>query len=360
MNRRKLLGKRRAFMLSVIMLLSLCGCAGGASAQPSVSSSEVTEQQPVTGQPADVIRIKIAHASGETSTTQLVCEKFKKKAVELLGPDKVEISIYPNATLGSEAEMVEAIQMGTLETATFGRHSAIDSRLDVLNLPFLFEDDAHAEKVLRGSEGAEVREKLNAILSEHDIIALGWYETGFREITSNRPLKKSTDLAGLLIRTPSTETLKKSFEVWGASPTAIDLSELYTALQSKVVDAQENPYQLIYTNSFFEVQDYLCVTNHLTIPNQLVFSQKIWDTYPEDVKAALSEAGEYACNAGGEYNVEQNNHLLDELSQKMTVTYMDDESIAWMRDVAMAEVWPAFVSGDNGTEELVNLILSVK
>lgn len=305
------------------------------------------------------IEIRIAHASSENSATHVVCEAFVEKATELLG-DRVSIKIFPNATLGSEAEMVEGLQMGTLEAATFGRHSAIDSRMEILNLPFLFDSDAHAEKVLRGKEGVEIREKLSKIMLENNIVPLGWYETGFRVITSNRKIEHYEDLSGLLIRTPSTDTLIKSFQAWGASPTAVDLSELYTSLQSGVVDAQENPYQLIDTNNLYEVQDYLCITNHLTIPNQLVFSKKVWDTYPNDIQAALYEAGEYACNVGGEYNIEKNNSLLSVLESKMIVTYMDDVSLERMKKLASEKVWPQFISEENETYEVINEIISLR
>ena len=310
-------------------------------------------------QESEKISVKIAHASSEDSATQVVCEAFKEKVSELLG-DRITVEIYPNATLGSEAEMVEALQMGTLDVGTFGRHSAIDSRMEILNLPFLFSDDEHAKKILRGEEGSAIREELSDIMLENNIVVLGWYETGFREITSNKQLETMEDLKGLLIRTPSTDTLIKSFQTWGASPTAVDLSELYTALQSGVVDAQENPFQLIETNKLYEVQKYLCITNHLTIPNQLVFSRQVWESYPKDVKSALLEAGEYACNRGGDYNVEQNGSLLEELEKKMTVTYMEEESLRQMEQTAIEKVWPQFVSEDDGTQQLIDEINALR
>lgn len=309
--------------------------------------------------PEGKINIKIAHASSENSATHVVCMAFAEKASELLG-DKVAVQIYPNATLGSEAEMVEGLQMGTLEAGTFGRHSAIDSRMEILNLPFLFDSDNHVKRVLRDQEGTEIRERLNEIMMENDIVLLGWYETGFREITSNKKIESMDDLTGLLIRTPSTDTLIKTFQAWGASPTAVDLSELYSSLQSGVVDAQENPYQLIATNNLYEVQDYLCITNHLTIPNQLVFSKSIWETYPNDVQAALREAGEYACNVGGEYNIEQNNSLLSTLESKMTVTYMDEASLERMQEISFEKIWPLFISEQDGTQDIINEIVALR
>lgn len=342
--------KRNKIVVTLALVVSLVACCGcNKTSEAGVTKDNAT---------AEKIVVKIAHASSEDSATQVVCEAFSSKVSELIG-DKVEVKIYPNATLGSEAEMVEALQMGTLDAGTFGRHSAIDSRLDVLNLPFLFESEEQAAKVLRGSEGEDVRSMINDIMLEKDIMTLGWYETGFREITSNKKIETIDDLKGLLIRTPSTETLIKSFTTWGASPTAVDLSELYTSLQSGVVDAQENPYQLIDTNKLYEVQKFLCVTNHLTIPNQLVFSKKVWEGYPEDVQKALLEAGAYACDAGANYNIEKNNSLLASLESKMTVTKMDDDSLEQMKELAFEKVWPEFVS-DDVTKEIVTAVQALK
>lgn len=333
------------FALSLFLLIS--GCAN--TKETNNDNNKVDKQR---------IEIKIAHASSEDSATQVVCKSFAIRAKDLLG-DKVEVRVYPNATLGSEAEMVESLQMGTLDAGTFGRHSAIDKKLDVINLPFLFRDDEHVAKVLRGEEGKEVRNKINSMIEKKNIIVIGWYETGFREITSNRKIANTDDLKGLLIRTPSTDTLLKSFKIWGASPTAVDLSELYTSLQSGVVDAQENPYQLIASNKLYEVQKYLCVTDHLTIPNQIVFSKKIWDNYPDYVKKALLEAGKVASDAGAKYNNERNNSLLNELSKKMTVSKMDPDSIEQMRKDAYEHVWPVFVN-DSDTKDIVSKIQEIR
>lgn len=345
------IGKRGiAAILMLAMLISLAACAG------NTGTDKKEEGTGTTSSDEKKIVVKIAHASSENATTQVVCEAFKEKAEELLGKERIEVEIYPNATLGTEAEMVEALQMGTLDAGTFGRHSAIDSRLEVLNLPFLFANDSHAENVLRGEDGTEIRGLLYDIMLENQIVTLGWYETGFREITSNKKIESIGDLKGLLIRTPSTNTLIKAFQSWGASPTAVDLAELYTALQSKVVDAQENPYQLIDTNALYEVQDYLCETNHLTIPNQLVFSEKVWEQYSEDVQKALEEAGAYACDVGGKYNLDQNQKLAETLAEKLEVTHMDEASIEEMKEIAQDKVWPEFVSEDDETGKLVKLI----
>lgn len=298
------------------------------------------------------ITIRIGHSMAEDGTYQVCAEAFAEKVTELLGADRVECIIYPNAVLGSQTEMIESMQMGTLECCVFGRHSQIDSRLDVLNLPFLFENDEHVRVAMRGEEGASIRERVAECFLNADIVMLGMWEPGFREITSSKPINSMADLKGLLIRTPNTPVLMNSFTAWGASPTPMDFGELYTALQTKTVDAQENPYQLINTSAFYEVQSNLCVTNHSTIVDQIQFSRKIFEAWPEDVQAAVREAAAYAANVAGDHNVATNNALLDKLSGLMEVTYMPEEEIAEMKRICIEEIWPQYIV-DDFTRQLV-------
>lgn len=278
--------------------------------------------------------------------TRWPCEAFRDKLVELLGGDRVEVEIYSNGTLGSQTQMIEMMQMGTLDAVAFGRHSQIDSRLDVLNLPFLFESAEHQTAVLRGEEGAAIRETIAKCFEDAGIVMLGMFEAGDRNITSTKPINSMADLDGLLIRTPNTEILMDSFEAWGASPTPMDIADLYTALQTKVVDAQENPFQLIYTNKFYEVCPYLCVTNHSTICDQVQFSKKVFDAYPADVQDAIREAGLYACNVAGEENLQRNANLLKDLSELVTVTEMPEEDLAQMKQIAYDKVWSKYLEDD--------------
>ena len=169
--------------------------------------------------------------------------------------------------------------------------------------------------------------------------------TGFRNITSKK-ISSLDDLKGMVIRTPNTPVLMDSFSAWGANPTPIDIGELYTALQTKVVDGQENPYQLIYTNKYYEVNKYLCITNHSTICDQLQFSKVIWDKYPEDVKKALAEAAEYACNVAGEENNKRNATLLKDLSDLMEVTEMPESDINKMKSIVIEKVYPKYIQDD--------------
>lgn len=322
------------FVIVLIISLFLVGCSKG----DIESTINETKEEKIT--------IRVGHSASETNIYQVASEAFKEKIYELLGSDRVEVQIFPNATLGSQTEMVEALQMGTLDAVVFGRHSQIDERLDVLNLPFLFEDTEHMTKVLRGVEGASIRKEIAKMFEAKGIIMLGMFEAGFRNITSNKKIESMKDLGGMVLRTPNTPVLMDSFSTWGANPTPIDFGELYTALQTKVADAQENPYQIIYTNKYFEVQDYLCVSNHSTICDQMQFSKKIWDGYSQDVRAAIAEAAEHACNVAGEENNRRNENLLDDLRKLMTVTELSKSEIEDMRAMVIEKVYPKYTVDD--------------
>ncbi|MCD8078098.1 MAG: TRAP transporter substrate-binding protein [Lachnospiraceae bacterium] len=371
--------KRLAWMLAAILVIgtTLSGCSSSSSTETTAAETEAeteaaettagseetdaAESEDTASEAADSsdstekITIRIGHNATEDNIYQVVCEAFRDKLVELLGEDRVSVEIYANGTLGSQTEMIEMIQMGTLDAVAFGRHSQIDSRLDVLNLPFLFTSDEHQTAVLRGDEGAEIRETIGECFEAEGIYMLGMFEAGFRQITSTKEISSLEDLQGLVIRTPNTDVLMDSFEAWGASPTPLDLNDLYTALQTGVCDAQENPYQLIYTNGYYEVCDYMCVTNHSTICDELQFSKVVMDTYPEDVQEAIWEAGAYACNVAGEENVKRNSELLETLEGLMTVTYMPEEDLAEMKSIAEEQVYPSYTE-DELSAQLVEAI----
>lgn len=353
-----------ALGLSVSMAMLMMACSSGSSSTSTTAASADTttaaaaENSDSSGDTqasssGEKITIRLGHNGSEDNIYQYCAEAFRDKLVELLGEDRVEVQIFPNGTLGSQTEMIDMLKMGTLDAVTFGRHSQIDSRLECLNLPFLFTSQEQQTKVLRGEEGAEIRSEIAGCFEEQGIYMLGMFEAGDRQITSTKKISSIDDLNGLVIRTPNTDVLMDSFEAWGASPTPMDINDLYTALQTKVVDAQENPYQLIYTNGYYEVCPYLCETNHSTIPDEIQFSKTVFDSYPQDVQDAIREAAEYAANQAGEENNRRNAELKETLSTEVEITEMPEEDIAEMKSIVEEKVYPSFT-----TDELSAKIVS--
>jgi tripartite ATP-independent transporter DctP family solute receptor len=157
----------------------------------------------------------------------------------------------------------------------------------VVDLPFLFRDREHAYKVLDGPMGKDIFEAFSA----KGIKGLAFWENGFRQITNNvRPIERPEDLKGIKIRTMENKVHLASFRAFGASPTPMAWSEVYTALQQKTIDAQENPIAIIYHQKIAEVQKYLALTGHFYSPTPLLMSLKAFNALPKDIQKIFMDS----------------------------------------------------------------------
>lgn len=267
---------------------------------------------------AQTVVMRIAHAMPTTHGYHIWAEKFRDELNKLVG-NRVDVKVFPNAQLGKETEYIEGMKLGTIDGTVFGRHGQIDPRLDVLNLPMIYRDDAHVDAVLRRNN--PVQKQIDQIMYDKGIKVLGWGELGFRHITTrNTPVNKASDLKGVDIRVPNVEPWLVAFRAWGANPTPIDFSELYSALQQGVVKAQENPPEIIFTSKLFEVQKYLNLTSHANIPSEMVLGRAYWEKLPKDLQEAVMKAASISRDEQVRLAREANAKLVDELAKKgMTV-----------------------------------------
>lgn len=286
----------------------------------------------------DTVTIRFAHAMPATHSYEKWVNDFADE-LERLAPGQFEIISYPSAQLGTETEYLEGIKFGTIEGAVMGRHGQIDQRLEVLNLPMIYRDAAHVDAVLRS--GGAVQQELDQIMYENGYQVLGWGELGFRDITTKGvPIRKASDLQGISIRVPNVEPWLIAFREWGANPTPLDFSELYSALQQGVVDAQENPPEIVVTSRLNEVQDTLSLTEHASIPSQMVISTRVWEGLSEERQAAVMEAATISRDKQVASTREVNEGLVAKLSEQ-GMTIVDDVDRESFR--AGAEVsWKAF------------------
>lgn len=267
---------------------------------------------------AQTVTMRIAHAMPNTHGYHIWAEKFRDELKKLVG-DKIDVKVYPSAQLGTETEYIEGMKLGTIDGAVIGRHGQIDPRLDVLNLPMIYRDDAHVDAVLRKNN--PIQQQLDQIMYDKGLKVLGWGELGFRHITTRTvPVKKASDLKGVDIRVPNVEPWLVAFRAWGANPTPIDFSELYSALQQNVVKAQENPPEIVFTSKLYEVQKYLSLTSHANIPSQMVLGRAYWEKLPKDLQEAVMKAATISRDEQVRLAREANTKLVDELAKKgMTV-----------------------------------------
>ncbi|HSB69010.1 MAG TPA: TRAP transporter substrate-binding protein [Candidatus Methylomirabilis sp.] len=202
-------------------------------------------------------------------------------------PGRVEFQLYPASQLGNEREILEGLRIGTIEMTTSGVAGLADPIYDVFDMPFLFRDRNHVYSVLDGEVGKELLEKCK----DSKLVALGYFENGWRHITNNkRPINSPNDLRGLKQRVVEHRIYMATMKTLGATAVPIPYGELYTALKTGVVDGQDNPLVNIFTAKFFEVQKYLTLSGHV-YSNNVVFASKAWfDKLPADLQAGIREA----------------------------------------------------------------------
>jgi len=229
--------------------------------------------------------LKLGHAVAPEHPYHLGAVRFSELIAQRTN-NKVKIDVYPSTQLGNERDMVEGLQLGTIDlvVTSTGPLGGFVPKMFVVDLPFLFRDREHAYKVLDGPIGRDLLDAFSA----KGIKGLAFWENGFRQITNNvRPIEKPEDLKGIKIRTMENKVHLASFKAFGASPTPMAWSEVYTALQQKTIDAQENPIAIIYHQKIFEVQKYLTLTGHFYSPTPLLMSLKAFDSLPKDIQKIM-------------------------------------------------------------------------
>ena len=196
---------------------------------------------------------------------------------------------FPNAALGGEREMIEAVQLGTQDLANVstGALGNFVPEVKIVDIPFLFRDYAHARKVMDGEFGQDLLKKMTA----KGIVGLAWTENGFRHMTnSKRAINQATDAAGLKMRTMENKVHMEGYKTFGILPTPMAWPEVFTALQQGTVDGQENPIPVILSAKLSQVQKHLSLTNHVYSPAVLIVAPNIWNKLNDTDKKVFSEA----------------------------------------------------------------------
>ena len=235
---------------------------------------------------ADTLRVAGNFATDHSSS--LAMEVFKKE-VEAATDNDIKVNLFPAMQLGGASENVDQVRSGVLGMTWIGVSflSRTVPELEAVSLPFVLKDRETAFRVIDG----EVGDLLNDKLAEKGFVALGFMELGARHITNSvRPIESIGDFDGLKIRLQPNETHLKSFRALGASPVSMGINEVYSALQQKVIDGQENPFSIIRKNNFGEVQQYLTDTNHFFDFIVVVANKKKFDRMSDDEQQVLRDA----------------------------------------------------------------------
>lgn len=258
-------------------------------------------------------------------------QKFADLVAQKSG-NKISVKLFAGGTLGGDVQTVSALQGGTIEMTVLnaGILTSHVKEFAVFDLPFLFANAQEVDAVTDGPVG----KGLLARLAEKNLIGLGYWDLGFRNLTnSKRPIMRVEDIAGLKIRVIQSPIYIDMFNALGATATPMPFPELYPALEQKAVDGQENPFTLIRTSKFYEVQKHLAVTRHVYNPQALLISKKLWDSMSADEKRVITEAAAEATKFQRQLSRGQADEALADLKKAgMQVTEFSPAELQRLRD----------------------------
>ena len=219
--------------------------------------------------------IKFGHLNNTDHPVSMGVKRFAELVAAKSG-GKMKVQEFPSSTLGNEMQQQSALQGGVQEMSAPATTSlaGIVKEFGLIDFPFSVSNYAQADALLDGPLG----QALIARLSEKGLTALGYWDLGFRNVTnSRRPITKPEDLEGLKLRVIPNPVFLETFKAFKANPVPMPFTELYGALESKAVDGQENPFAVILSNKFFEVQKFVSATNHVYATNIILVSKRFWD-----------------------------------------------------------------------------------
>jgi C4-dicarboxylate-binding protein DctP len=301
----------RSFAIAASIAVLALGLAGPASAQSPII-------------------IKFSHVVATDTPKGKASEKFKELAEKYTG-GKVKVEVYPNSTLYKDKEELEALQLGSVQmlapsNSKFGPLGIRE--FEVFDLPYILPDLKTLRKVTEGPLGA----RLLKLLDSKGITGLAYWDNGFKQMSANKKLVDPADYQGVKFRIQSSRVLQAQFKALSSLPQVMAFSEVYQALQTGVVDGQENTWSNIYTQKMHEVQKYITETNHGYIGYVVIVNKKFWDDLPADIREQLTKAMKEATEFGNAQSQKENDDALAEIkksgkSEIITLTAAQNEAM---------------------------------
>ena len=273
-------------------------------------------------------QVEISHATAADVGNDNHMDAFIIASYINANSETLEARIYPANQLGEERAVVEGMQLGAGATIHIGGtaiHNNFNKRMGVLDLPFMWRNYDHAHHVLDGKVG-------ETLAAEHEKLGLkvlGWQDSwGYRNVvTTKKEIKKPEDLKGLKIRTIQTPTYVAALNAMGASATPMAFGEVYTALQTGVIDGFEHASAVVYTGKYYEVAKYITLTEHLFGPTVTVISKKEWDGYTDKEKEVVAAAAKLAQDVNRSLSVQRAAEAMDKLKAKGMIVNPIDKTV---------------------------------
>ena len=296
--------------------------------------------------------LRFGHVGNPGSLFEATAEHFADCANAALG-ETAEVQTFGSSQLGNDKEMLQKLKLGQVQFALPSSvMSSVDDRFGVFEMPYIIKDREHMRRVQ-----AEMMDVFEEAANDKGYTIVGLAENGFRHITNNlRPINVPADLDGVKLRTPNGAWRVKMFQQYGANPTPMSFSDVFTALQTGVIDGQENPYAQIASAKFQEVQDYLSVTGHVYTPGYILASKKHFEKLPEEMQATLKDCASQTQDFTYEHAAQLEVDLLEEIkSAGVEVNEADKEAFI----EASRPVYDAFAEEVDGGGELIDRVLAL-
>lgn len=314
-----------------ILLAVACG-PGDDRGQPEKAHEPATQTADAeqTAADAPLIRLSHSHAADKSSEIHFAARVFQQELEATGGAAASRVKLFPRGALGSERDVYESLQMGSGATCIISGTAVLSNftqRIAVLDLPMLWEDYEHVHRVLDGEVGRELAGDLEAI----GLVVLAWMDSwGYRNVvTAERPVNSLEDLRGLKLRTIPTPIYTRTIRALGANPTPMSMGEVYTSMQTGVIDGFEHGATVVLSEKMYEVADHIALTRHLFGPLVFCYSKVQWDGLSPERQAAIRAAARRARDEQRRLAPERDAEALAALREKgMTIHEVDMSEFA--------------------------------
>ena len=295
-----------------------------------------------TGTTQETIVIKFPHVVAPGTPKGRAAARFEA-LVEARFPGRVDVEVYPSAQLMNDDDSIEALAFGEIQmiAVSLSKFDRLTQAFQIFDLPFMFPDIAAVERFQRSPAGRE----LLTTLTDDGFLGLGFWHNGMKHFGADRPLREPRDATGLKFRIMESDVLQAQIEAIGGNPQKMAYGEVYQALQTGAIDAQENTWSNIYSSKFYEVQPYFTETNHGYVGYLVAVNPSFWNALPDDVRQGLEEIVAEVTAWENEQSIAINAEgraQLEASSRTEILELTAAEHAAWR--VAVQPVWSQFAA----------------